>query len=260
MGRHRQGRGGAPLWRAPWVGACVTALILTTGASYVAGKVVPTAYMSQLPGSSTGAPSTDATACGPDCGDADVARSKPRFMPALGPVGASPGSHSAPASGSPADGPGSSNAPSAAATEPAGDHDAERASDRSGGTQVPGTAPPAAGQQTGRPSSPEGSRRQVTISYHTEDRREERFTTAVTIANESSQAISGWTLRLHYREVRLHDASGAEVSESGDTVTARGAGGTATIPPGQAVSFEIEASGPDPMPSGCSFNGRRCLD
>lgn len=257
MGRHRQGRGGVPLWRAPWVGACVTALVLTTGASYVAGRVVPTAYMSQLPDSQAGNPSTSPTACGSDCGDAEEVRSGPHFMPALGPAGASPGSHSASASSSPANGPDSTTA---APTESAAGEEGEDASDRSGRTEASGTGPPGTGQQTEPPSSPEGSRRQVTISYHTEDRREESFTTAVTVANDGSRAISGWTLRLHYREVRLHDASGAEVSESGDTVTARGVGGTATIPPGQAVSFEIEASGPDPMPSGCSFNGRRCLD
>lgn len=254
MGRHRQGRIGVPLWRAPWLGACLTAVVLTTGASYMAGTIVPSAHMPPLPESEVAAPSASVDDCAPDCAADEDTRGDPRFMPALGPATAASGPASASASVSPS----GDSAGSTPADENSTAGDDEGASDRSGradGPGAPGDAPP-----TGGPSAPQGSERQVTIAYRTVDRNEERFTTAVTIANDGSRAISDWTLRLHFREIRMHDASGAAVSQSGDTVTASGAGGSAAIAPGQAVSFEIEASGPDPMPSGCSFNGRRCQD
>lgn len=171
-------------------------------------------------------------------------------MPALEPAAASD-SAGATTSATPEDTPDGSSPPPESSTESPAQDDGERSP---GG---PGRASP---PQPGRPSAPQDSERQATIAYRTVDRDEERFTTAVTVTNEGSRAISGWTLRLHYREIRVYGASGAEVSASGDTVTARGTGGTGTIPPGQAVSFEIEASGPNPMPSGCSFDGRRCQD
>lgn len=90
------------------------------------------------------------------------------------------------------------------------------------------------------------------------------FTASVTVANNGSSAISGWTLTWEYTAGQMITPPGwsAIVSQSGSTVTVTNEAWNGTIPPGGSVSFGFNGTaatvGNNPPPVGFTLNGVAC--
>lgn len=87
------------------------------------------------------------------------------------------------------------------------------------------------------------------------------FTGNVTVTNTSSSAVNGWTVGFSFPNgQKITGYWGADVSQSGSTVTAKNLSYNGSIPAGGNVSFGFQGtwSGSNGNPTGFTLNGTRC--
>jgi endo-1,4-beta-xylanase len=86
-------------------------------------------------------------------------------------------------------------------------------------------------------------------------------TVAITIKNNGSAAINGWSLVWDYSgNQKITNMWNASYTQNGTQVTAKNASYNGTIPAGGSVSFgfNISYSGSNPEPAGFTLNGEAC--
>jgi cellulase/cellobiase CelA1 len=87
------------------------------------------------------------------------------------------------------------------------------------------------------------------------------FTANVTITNNSSSTIRGWTLTFTLPgDQKITNAWNAAVTQTGASVTITNLGYNATIPPGGGQPFGFQGSwaASDASPTSFSVNGMAC--
>jgi cellulase/cellobiase CelA1 len=87
------------------------------------------------------------------------------------------------------------------------------------------------------------------------------FTANVTITNTSTATVNGWTLNFNFPgNQQITGRWNAQVTQSGQAVTARNVDFNAGIPPNGSVSFGFQGtySGSNPSPTAFTLNGTAC--
>lgn len=125
----------------------------------------------------------------------------------------------------------------------------------------PTTTPPSSPPTTTEPPPPGG----CAVDYQASNwGGHPGFTASVTVTNNGSSAVSGWTLTWDYTAGQTVTPPGwsAVVSQSGATVTVTNEVWNGTIPPGGSVSFGFNgtaaSAGNNPPPAGFTLNGASC--
>lgn len=98
----------------------------------------------------------------------------------------------------------------------------------------------------------------VNVMYQVPNQWDIGFTANVTITNNGSTAINGWTLKFTFPgSQQITSLWNGQVTQSGSQVTVTDAGYNATIPAGGSVSFGFNGSwsGSNPAPTAFTLNG-----
>jgi hypothetical protein len=108
----------------------------------------------------------------------------------------------------------------------------------------------------------------VTVSYSGGGRGNAgRFSTQLTIVNQGSTPVAGWTLQLSYPGDQVFwvgypgSGPGTEFVSwhfGGDMLTLSAQAGGEALAPGGTQSIVIVGTGNSPVPAGCTFNGSAC--
>ncbi|GHO78354.1 hypothetical protein KSD_61250 [Ktedonobacter sp. SOSP1-85] len=121
--------------------------------------------------------------------------------------------------------------------------------------QTPTPTPINTPSPTPTPSPVAGS---VHVAYQVVDQWPGGFTTNVTITNNTSTAINGWTLKFSFPGTQqITNLWNGQVTQSGNQVTITNASYNATIAPGSSVSLGFNGSwnGSNPAPTSFTLNG-----
>jgi endo-1,4-beta-xylanase len=108
--------------------------------------------------------------------------------------------------------------------------------------------------------TPTGSVTGCTVSYSANDWGS-GATVSITIKNNGSAAINGWTLVWNYSgNQKITNMWNAGYTQNGTEITAKNAAYNGTIPAGGSVSFgfNISYSGSNPKPTSFTLNGQPC--
>lgn len=124
------------------------------------------------------------------------------------------------------------------------------------GTPTP-TSSPTGGPTptpTGPTPTPSGPASGCAASYRTAGQWPGGFQEEVTVTNPGTAPIAGWTVRFTLpADQRIIQAWGAELTQTGTTVTARNAGWNGALTPGAQTSWGFLADGsPVLVPLGCT--------
>ncbi|NRN69612.1 Soluble aldose sugar dehydrogenase YliI [Kibdelosporangium sp. 4NS15] len=99
------------------------------------------------------------------------------------------------------------------------------------------------------------------VAYKVESQWGNGFTASVTVTNNGTTAIDGWTLRWPFTDgQQVGNGWNATVTQNGQAVSAVNANWNARIEPGASVTFGFLASraGPNSTPAGFTLNDSNC--
>lgn len=125
------------------------------------------------------------------------------------------------------------------------------------------TTPPVTPEPTTPPVTPEPTTPPVpggcSVTFDTSNAWNSGFTGQVTVRNDGSSAVNAWELRWTFTNgEKVTQAWSSTATQTGTTVSAKGASWNGAIPAKGSVQFGFNGSGAPKPPTGVTLNGASC--